>query len=77
MEFTQKNWLSPTKKVNKNRKYLNFEKKTRGIALRNICTKFGADWKIYRHRNHDKTSVTHTKRSQNHTMTQNHTITDI
>ena len=32
----------------------------------NICTKFGADWKILRYRKDDTTSVTHTKWSQNH-----------
>ena len=51
-----------TEKVNKNRKNLKFEKKpSRGIALRNMCTKFGADWKIFRYRNDYRT-----KRSQNH-----------
>ena len=45
-----------TEKVNKNRKNLKFEKNkkpSRGIALRNVCTKFGADWNIFRYRNDD------------------------
>ena len=56
-----------TEKVNKNRKKLKFEKKpSRGIALRNVCTKFGADWNIFRYRNDDTTeSVTE---SQTHKL---------
>ena len=71
-----KNELVPNpEKVNKKRKNRKFEKKSsQGISLRNICTKFGGDWKIFRYRNYDTTSVTHTKRSKNQ-GTHNHTIT--
>ena len=49
----------------------NLNKKTpRGIALRSICTKFDPDWKVFRHGNDDTFSVTHTERSQNHTITE-------
>ena len=36
------------------------KKPSRGIASRNICTKFGAYWNIFRYGNDDTTSVTHT-----------------
>ena len=38
------------------------------IALRNICTKFGIGWKIFKQRNDDTFSVTHTNRWQNQRM---------
>ena len=75
LDFTSKVWTSP-KKLKKSIKTvkiesseLNKKKTSQGIALRNICTKFGAHWKIFKYRNYDTTSVTHTKRPQNHTMT--------
>ena len=49
------------------------KKSSRGIALRNICTEFGADWKVFRRRNDDKTSVTDTKWSQNDRITESQT----
>ena len=33
--------------------------------MKNICTKLGADWKIFRYRNDETTSVTDIKQSQN------------
>ena len=43
--------------------------KSRNIALRNNYFRFDADWKIFRHRNDDTFSVTHTKRSRNDSVT--------
>ena len=70
-DFHLKKWLSPkkTEKVDKNRKNLTFEKKnkkpSRGIALRNMCTKFGADWNIFTYRNGDTTeSLTESQNDQ-------------
>ena len=59
-EFHLKNWLSPKKlkKVNKKVKMENSKKKpSRAIVLRNMCTKFGADWKIFRYTNDDTTET--------------------
>ena len=41
------------------------KKRSRGTALRKICNKIGADWKVFRYRNYDTTSVKTKKRSQN------------
>ena len=62
-DFHLKKWLSP-KKLKKSIKTVKIEnskkknkKLSRGIALRNMCTKFGADWKIFRYRNDDTTET--------------------
>ena len=60
------------KKVNKNRKNWKFQKKkktpSRAIALRDMCTKFGAHWNIFRYKNGDRT--------ESITESQTHRITD-
>ena len=63
-----KNFASP-KKLEKSIKTIKIKKKklSRGIALGNTFTKFDADWKIFRYRNDDTASATHTNWSQNHT----------
>ena len=65
MDFTIKKAKSQkNKKVNINPKK-NKLKKSRGTALSNNFTKFGANLKVFRHRTDDTCRVTHPKRSQN------------
>ena len=78
-EFHLKKLDKSHKKVNKNSKNLIFEEKTHPevfIALKNICIKLRADWKMFRHRNYD-TFTLHTQNGHIITESHNDRITDI
>ena len=73
-DFHLKKWQSPIKikKSIKTVKIGNSKKKnktpSRAIALRDMCTKFGAHWNIFRYKNGDRT--------ESITESQTHRITD-
>ena len=58
-----------TEKSIKNSKKLKFETKNiRRYCIEEYLYQIGVDWRIFRYRNYDTISVTHTKRSHNHTL---------